>query len=282
MKRTIITGISAILLTLSLVACKSTEIKEEKMNKKVQVVDLLKALETGAAEPVRVINPEKYIQHNLAIPNGLDGFGSFFASLPPNSVKANTVRVFEDGDYVFAQTDYEFFGPKVGFDVFRFENGKIVEHWDNLGEKKEPNPSGHTQLDGETKLTDLDKTEANKTLVKAFISDVLMGKNPSKIIDYVSTTKYIQHNSDIADGLDGLGKALEDMAKAGVTMVYTNNFKVLGEGNFVLSMSEGSFGGKNVAFYDLFRIENGKIVEHWDVIEEIPAKDKWANNNGKF
>lgn len=44
----------------------------------------------------------------------------------------NTARVFEDGDYVFAHSDYNFFGPKIGFDIFRFENGKIVEHWDNL------------------------------------------------------------------------------------------------------------------------------------------------------
>lgn len=282
MKKRIAVGISAIILTLSLSACKSIEIKEEKMSKKTQVVELLKALETGATEPVGVINPEKYIQHNLAIPDGLAGFGKFFASLPPNSVKSNTVRVFEDGDYVFAQTDYEFFGPKVGFDVFRFENGKIIEHWDNLGEKKGPNPSGHTQLDGDTQITDLDKTEVNKNLVKNFVSDILMGKNPNKITDYISPEKYIQHNTDIADGLTGLGKAFEDMAKAGITMVYTNNFKILGEGNFVLSMSEGTFAGKNVAFYDLFRVENGKIVEHWDIIEEIPSKNKWANNNGKF
>ena len=65
-------------------------------------------------------------------------------------------------------------------------------------------------------------------------------------------------------------------------MAYTENHMILGEGNFVLSVSEGQFLGKHVAFYDLFRIENGKIVEHWDTIEEIPAKDKWMNSNGKF
>ena len=39
----------------------------------------------------------------------------------------NTVRAFEDGDYVVLHTDYNFYGPKVGFDIFRFEDGKIVE-----------------------------------------------------------------------------------------------------------------------------------------------------------
>jgi len=75
---------------------------------------------------------------------------------------------------------------------------------------------------------------------------------------------------------------LEDLAKAGMPMKFTENYMVLGQGNFVLSVSEGEFLKKHVAFYDLFRIENGKIVEHWDTIEEIPEKTEWKNNNGKF
>ena len=87
----------------------------------------------------------------------------------------NTVRVFQDGDFVFAHTEYDFFGPKIGFDVFRFEDGKIVEHWDNLQETPtRPNPSGHTMTDGPTEANDLDKTEANKTLVAAFVDDILV------------------------------------------------------------------------------------------------------------
>ena len=72
------------------------------------------------------------------------------------------------------------------------------------------------------------------------------------------------------------------MAKAGMPMTYSKNHKVLGQGNFVLSVSEGKFLNKHSSFYDLFRIEDGKIVEHWDTIEEIPAKDQWKNLNGKF
>jgi predicted SnoaL-like aldol condensation-catalyzing enzyme len=36
------------------------------------------------------------------------------------------------------------------------------------------------------------------------------------------------------------------------------------------------------AFYDLFRVENGKIAEHWDVLETIPPETSWQNQNGKF
>jgi predicted SnoaL-like aldol condensation-catalyzing enzyme len=47
-------------------------------------------------------------------------------------------------------------------------------------------------------------------------------------------------------------------------------------------MSEGTLGGRPTAFYDLFRLEAGKLVEHWDTIETIPAREQWKNANGKF
>lgn len=282
-----IKAIALLTTALALVSCTTPQVSTKQantpMNKQAQVVALLKSIETGDSAPVAVINPAKYIQHNLGIKDGLAGFGEALAALPAGSARVNTVRVFQDGDYVFAHTDYNFFGPKIGFDVFRFEDGKIVEHWDNLQEKPAtPNPSGHTMIDGATELKDLDKTEANKELVAQFVSDVLMGKAPGKLTSYFDGDKYIQHNPAIADGLSGLGVALEAMAKQGVAMVYSRVHKVLGEGNFVLAISEGSFAGKAVTFYDLFRVEGGKIAEHWDVVEPVLPADQHQNQNGKF
>lgn len=282
-----IKAIALLTTALALVSCTTPQVSTKQantpMSKKEQVVALLKSIETGDSAPVAVINPAKYIQHNLGIKDGLAGFGAALAALPAGSARVNTVRAFQDGDYVFAHTDYNFFGPKIGFDVFRFEDGKIVEHWDNLQEKPAtPNPSGHTMIDGATELKDLDKTEANKELVAQFVSDVLMGKAPEKLTSYFDGDKYIQHNPAIADGLSGLGAALEAMAKQGVAMVYSRVHKVLGEGNFVLAISEGSFAGKAVTFYDLFRVEGGKIAEHWDVIEPVLPADQHQNQNGKF
>lgn len=252
---------------------------------KTQILRLLKSIETGDPGPVASINPNKYVQHNLAVADGLAGFGALLAQLPKGSARVNTVRVFQDGDYVFAHTEYDFFGPKIGFDVFRFENGKVVEHWDNLQEKPaQLNPSGRSMIDGPGTVADLDKTktEANKAVVRAFIDDILIGGRMDRLTSYIDDANYAQHNPSIGDGLSGLGTALEAMAKAGVTMKYDRLHKVVGEGDFVLSMSEGSFGGKHVAFYDLFRVQNGKLVEHWDTIEVIPPREQWKNNNGKF
>ena len=252
-------------------------------DRKTKVTDLLKAIESGESAPVAVINPTKYVQHNLAVADGLAGFGAALQALPPGSAKVNTVRVFQDGDFVFAHTDYNFFGPKIGFDVFRFEDGKIVEHWDNLQTTPtQANPSGRSMTDGPTTATDLDKTATNKQLVAAFIDDILVNGRMDRIGHYISGDNYRQHNPQIADGLSGLGSALDAMAKAGVAMSYTKVHKVLGEGNFVLTISEGQFAGKSTAFYDLFRVDAGKIVEHWDTIETIPQVAERKNENGKF
>lgn len=57
---------------------------------------------------------------------------------------------------------------------------------------------------------------------------------------------------------------------------------VLAEGNYVLAVSEGTYGGEATSYYDLWRVENGKITEHWDVMETIAPEDTWVNKNGKF
>lgn len=279
--KTVLASILAASIFTGCVVNQDVEKAEVKSNK-TKVVELLESMENGDSKPAGYINPNKYIQHNLGIKDGIVGFGETLAMLPKGSIKAKVLRAFQDGPFVFTHTDYNFFGPKVGFDIFRFENGKIVEHWDNLQEKIAKTASGRTQLDGPTKITDLDKTEANKTLVKNFIDDVLFGKNPNNITEYISTEKYHQHNTVIKDGLSGLGDAIKYLVSKNDMFTYKKVHKVLGEGNFVLSTSEVQWHGKAHSFYDLFRIENGKIVEHWDTIEEIPSQDKWQNTNGKF
>jgi predicted SnoaL-like aldol condensation-catalyzing enzyme len=252
-------------------------------DQKQQVRDLLKSIETGESGPVAVIDPNQYTQHNLAAKDGLAGFGELMAQLPKGSARVSTARVFQDGAFVFAHSDYDFFGPKIGFDIFRFENGKIVEHWDNLQEKPaKPNPSGHSMIDGPTEASDLDQTEANKTLVRSFVDDILVNGRLEKLAGYYDGDRYVQHNPQIGDGLSGLGAALKAMAEQGISMKYDRIHRVLGEGNFVLSVSEGTFAGQHSSFYDLFRVENGKIAEHWDTIETIFAKEQWQNDNGKF
>ncbi len=256
--------------------------KNMQTNEKQEAVSLLKSLETGNPKPLDYINPNKYIQHNLNVATGLQGLKELFSRLPPNT-RVNTVRAFQDGPSVFVHNEYDFFGPKVGFDIFRFEDGKIVEHWDNLQEMpKQSNASGHTMLDGDTKVMDLEKTEANKKLVESFVKHVFVDVRLEKFASYFDGDEYIQHNPHRGDGAFALGDRLAAMAKQGNPLRFDKLHMVLGEGNFVLTVSEGQFAGKHTSFYDLWRVENGKIAEHWDTVEAIPEKGEWKNSNGKF
>lgn len=261
--------------------------EDTNMTNKDKALALINTFATGDTDAAKNLLAEGYIQHNLAYGTGRDAFlGSvtYLASAPVKTT-VNNIRSFEDGDKVFLQTVYNFVGAgeQVAFDIFRFDsNGKIAEHWDNLAAKTEPNPSGHTQIDGTTEVTDLDKTEENRKLVENFLYDVMQGNNLDKTPDYFDGDTYIQHNTGIADGVSGLNEALAALAEQNIQMIYTTTHQVLAQGNFVLAVSEGTFDDKSTAYYDLWRVENGKIAEHWDVMETIADKSTWQNQNGKF
>lgn len=257
------------------------------MKKIENALALINTFATGNANKAAELLAEGYIQHNLAYGTGRDAFVgsvSYLASAPVKTT-VNNIRAFEDGDKVFLQTVYNFAGAgeQVAFDIFRFDvDGNIAEHWDNLTPKAAPNPSGRTQTDGTLEIVDLDKTEENRELVKNFLYDVMQGNNSAKTPDYFNGDTYFQHNIGIADGLSGLGAALTALAEQGIQMIYDKVHQVLAQGNFVLAVSEGTFGGTPTSYYDLWRVENGKIAEHWDVMETIAEKDTWQNQNSKF
>lgn len=229
---------------------------------------------------------DPYVQHNQQVPKGLEALrGLADQAIAQNpAFEYELIRSFADGDLGFVHGIYTGFGPEplVAFDIFRVKDGKIVEHWDNLEPVAAPNPSGHTQTDGPTEAGDLDKTDANRELIKAFIDTVLVGGAFDQLPDFFDGDNYIQHNANIADGLSGLAAALKAMNEAGTPMRFVKNHMVLAEGNFVLAVSEGVIGDMPMAFYDLFRVENGKIAEHWDVIAPILPASEAANANGKF
>lgn len=228
---------------------------------------------------------DDYRQHNVAVPTGVAPILGFIPALKESGITITIHRVIAEGNLVVVHATYEnavAFGAEtlVAFDVFRVEDGMVVEHWDNLQPLVSQTASGNGMTDGETDVRDHERTAANKALIENFIRDVLQGQAPDRITDYVSTESYVQHNPLIANGLDGLGAGLTALAEAGQAMSYTRTPIIVAEGNFVFSASEGLMGSVPTAFFDLFRIEDGKIVEHWDTIATIP--DEMPHTNGKF
>ena len=250
---------------------------------KEKTTALQNSIESGDKSVRSLLHPTRYKQHNVNIGDGKEAIEAVHDLLPHDKVYTNVVRAFEDGDYSFVHVDYHLFGPTVAFDIHRYENGIAVEHWDNLQDTPTGrNKSGHTMTDGKTQAKDHDKTEANKVLVQRFTQQILIEQQVTMIDGYFKGDDLVQHNPHMGDGVAEFLAVRRAWEQQGTPARYNQVHKVLGEGNFVLVLSEGVFLKKPAAFYDLYRVENNKIVEHWDVVEEIPAEADRKNDNGKF
>jgi predicted SnoaL-like aldol condensation-catalyzing enzyme len=124
------------------------------------------------------------------------------------------------------------------------------------------------------------QTEINKQNVLEFYELAINQK------DFKSASKflgdhYTQHNPGVADGIEGF-KNLIEYLKTNFPQAHSDIKRVIAEGDYVIlhvhSMKEPGVRGR--AIFDLFRLENGKIVEHWDTVQDIPEKS--ANDNGMF
>lgn len=220
----------------------------------------------------------RYTQHSTGVRDGKEGFIEFFSQFVANNPERHIdiVRGWEDGQYVFLQAYQDIGGTKwVTTDFFDTdENDRIIEHWDVIAPFTDPNPSGRTKVDGETEIVDEHLTEQNKAIVRGMIEDCLMG-DAANIRDYFGDI-YLQHNPDVGDGIDHFEKLAQD---PNAPLSYDEIVLCVGKGNFVATLSKATFDGTPYCQADIFRLDDGKIVEHWDNVEVVPENDV---NSGKF
>jgi len=283
--------LTLLLLSFFIISCDKDEENPTpstpELSQREKITSFFEAINTRDVAIIEELVTEDYIQHNPFIPTGRDPFvGLLTTVLEDNGTKVENIRILEEGNFVAIHnlwTNAAPFGADtvVSFDILRFdENGKIAEHWDAIQPWESQTANGNTMVDGPTNINNLDETEANKALAISIIEDVLMGQNPDNIINYIAED-YVQHNPGIDNGLVGIQAAVDYLISINNMFQYNTIHKVIGEGNFVLTISEGTWNGTSNAFYDLFRMENGKAVEHWDVIQPVPTTGL-ANNNGMF
>jgi predicted SnoaL-like aldol condensation-catalyzing enzyme len=227
-----------------------------------------------------------FMQHDPTLADGLAGMKSFAAEVASSATADIEIyRTLVDGNLVLLHSRYEgagrYGGPVIAFDLFRFDAGKIVEHWGGQEPEAPPNLSGRTQVDGPTVVLDREKTEINRTLVRTYRQTVMVDLRFDRIEEFIEGSHYAQHSSKIGDGIARLRDRIASVAKQG-GQLYLTPRRFVADGNFVLVLTEGDLPSGQTALYDLFRIEDGKIVEHWDVLAPIPPHDQWKNANGPF
>jgi len=122
--------------------------------------------------------------------------------------------------------------------------------------------------------------EGNKKKVAEFYEQAINKKDFDAAAKYLGP-RYIQHNPTAPDGAEGL-KGFIGFLKSKFPNSKSEIKRVFAEGDYVIlhvhAVREPGTRGR--AIIDIFRLENGKIVEHWDVAQDVP--EKAANSNGMF
>ncbi|WP_322923874.1 nuclear transport factor 2 family protein [Paenibacillus campi] len=240
---------------------------------------------------------DDYIQHNPLAGNGRQAFVDFFAPFVKQNPQYNVQvkRIIAQGDLVLvhslAQTNKTDRGMAV-IDIFRLKrvNGKpiIQEHWDIAQQIPEKSANSNTMfpLAGtpiEVKPASSNQVAANVKLVTTFYNDFFNKKDGAALKKYVDVN-YIQHNPSVPTGR----KPLESF----IPMLKSNPdsrnqiVRVIAEGDIVALHVHGQNNkdDRGAAVLDMFRVKtiNGqlKIVEHWDVVQEVPEQS--ANTNTMF
>ena len=133
----------------------------------------------------------------------------------------------------------------------------------------------------------MDKTQKNKVATKTaleilFSSSIPFGDKKRDIVRYINPDKYIQHSPGLANGLSALLELVESFDKD--FSGYSVDVKrVIAEDDYTVAHCHYKFGEEDPrgkAIVEIFRFENGLMVEHWDVIQDVPGADK--NGNGMF
>jgi predicted SnoaL-like aldol condensation-catalyzing enzyme len=220
---------------------------------------------------------EDLLQHSPIVPDDRIGLRSTIVQLKTVGLRYHIVRAIADGEWVVFHAHCDGVSQHlVAFNLFRVQDDRIIEHWEVVQPRiaDADTVHGRSVVGGPHLLTDLDRTNDNKKLVRRLMEQVFIGGEDPASGDFFEGDTLIQYSPHIPDGMDGLRSMVSQARK------YDSLHLLVAEGNFVWAQSGGSAGGKPYVFNDLFRVENGKVVEHWDTVGEIP--EILPHNNSLF
>ena len=243
-----------------------------------KVLSLFAGMNAGDAnDATRWIDPKRFVQHDPNVADGVDGWKRFIREAQPGQLQLEVVRAFQDGDFVVTQTKGHRAGQNVFFDVFRFEHGLVVEQWAFSAKEAPPNKSGHTQNDGPTEAKHPEDTEKNKALLRSYYENFHIRGHHSELDKYFKGDLMVRHEPGVRDGI------AEFMRDLSVVMQHRTIDEIkllLGQGDLVFVAARGTHENKPCAYIDLYRMEDGKVVEHWGFPEMLPSEQESKNKNG--
>lgn len=242
-----------------------------------KALTVLQGIGSGDADlATKYVHPQRYLEHNPRSADGIDGLREHVRSSSQEKHRLEAVRAFQDGAYVFTQADGRVLDQNTFFDVFRFEDGLIVEHW-VFSAPAAPNQSGHTQTDGPTQAKHLEDTEKNKAFLRRYYETFHLAGDRSQNDRFFTGDVMVRHEPGVRDGLNEFLRDVEELMQHRTI----DEIKLLlGQGDFVFVAAKGTYEGKPCLYIDLYRIENEKVVEHWGFPEEVPPQAERKNNNG--
>ena len=231
-----------------------------------------------------------YIQHNPSASSGSqtlrDLVASLKAALPDSRVVIK--RALAEGDLVMVHSN---FLPDQGsrgsaaFDIFRIEDGKIAEHWDVVQSVPDNTASGNDMFSTISTPPvagpDLDvSTVASKEAAQALFTATMVDRDLTAFDRYLADPFY-QHSPKIPNGTASVKEAFNSTFAQNPDFSVSTK-RVIAEGDYVAFHSHYKTAADHLGFavVDLYRVRDGKIVEHWDATQPVPATS--ANNNTMF
>jgi predicted SnoaL-like aldol condensation-catalyzing enzyme len=227
-----------------------------------------------------------FIQHNPEIANGLKGDDDFLEKrrehdpqqyLPVAQWRDVIDHVLVD-DKMFAVHHHVYTSPtdrgRVFVDIWRTENGKLVEHWDVIQPVPEQ-PVNRTPMWGDmVKARPPGRGPASpEAVIRAYLKLGLEENQAAQAARQYISPAFIQHSPHIPPGKAALIRYFSDRYPPSDAATRTSSVShILVDGDLVLLHRHvsGGPGDRGTVYADLFRVQDGQIVEHWDVIQPVP------------
>lgn len=197
---------------------------------------------------------DPYLQHNPIAMSGVSTFRNLFSGIL-NTFTYQRLLTLAECDLAVVLGRYSQNG--VIFDMFRIQEGKLMEHWDSDANQA-------SSMDGLDPLDTSAPGADNRELFLTFADEVLIAGDWDRAAEFLGAAFEEHHGSG------GTGPAAFTAYIDGESVTYTKVHHVIADGDYVFALSEGKRGAQAFGFYDLFRVEDGKIVEHWDSRRSVP------------